>query len=152
MQSRTLDYNSIHTLTNVLAQKVGDNYDYIVGVGRGGLIPAAMTAYRLGKKVLAFNINTYSNQEKKRTYEIYQTFDNIACKADGASFLVVDDICDTGHTFDVMRGYFSEDKKFRFTFSSVLVKQGSEDKVDYYSLVVPSNIWIDFPWEKENMF
>jgi hypoxanthine phosphoribosyltransferase len=144
MEKKIVSYDYVSFIVDLLEQRVRRDYDFIVGVGRGGLIPATMLAYKLKKKVLSFGINTYDDTIQTDKYVIYQSI-NIPTKA--SKILVVDDICDTGNTFNIIRDLFVKEKHLKFEFASLFVKDSKSHLVDYYGLSVSDGIWLDFPWE-----
>lgn len=144
MEKKSVTYEYISFLVDLLEQRVGNDYDFIIGVGRGGLIPATMLAYKLKKKVIAFGINTYENMIQTDTYDIYQ---HITIPAKKSKVLVVDDICDTGNTFNIIRDVYSKEDHLQFEFASLFVRDKKSHLVDYYGLSVSEGIWLDFPWE-----
>ena len=62
--------------------------------------------------------------------------------------LVVDDICDTGNTFKILKELYRDKyKDINVEFASLFTKDKSSHLVDYYGLSVADSIWLDFPWE-----
>tara|TARA_R110000868_G_scaffold303409_2_gene563912 strand:- start:159 stop:590 length:432 start_codon:yes stop_codon:yes gene_type:complete len=143
MQKKTVSYEYSSFIVDLLEQRVKKDYDYIIGIGRGGLIPATMLAYKLKKKVLALGISTYNDTIQTDKYFIYQKLD---LPTKPAKFLVVDDICDTGNTFNIIRDIYGK-SEHTFEFASLFVKDSKSHLVDYYGLSVSDGIWLDFPWE-----
>lgn len=144
MQKRAVSYEYTSFIVDLLAQRVGVNdYQYIIGIGRGGLIPASMLAYKLNRKVLALGIATYNDTVQTDKVFVYQPL--VLPKIPG-KFLVVDDICDTGNTITTIRSMY-EDSDHVFEFASLFVRDSKSHIVDYYGFSVPENIWLDFAWE-----
>ena len=98
MQTKQVSHEYISFIVDLLAQRVSHNYDYIIGIGRGGLIPATMLAYKLKKKVLNFGIETYGDKKQLSNHTIYQEPD-FSKFIEPHNFLVVDDICEHGCNF-----------------------------------------------------
>jgi hypoxanthine phosphoribosyltransferase len=144
MEKKTVSYDYVSFIVDLLEQRVRKDYDFIVGVGRGGLIPATMLAYKLKKKVISFGINTYDDTIQTDKYVVYQ---HITIPTKASKVLVVDDICDTGNTFNIIRDIYSKEKHLTFEFASLFVKDSKSHLVDYYGLSVSDGIWLDFPWE-----
>ena len=90
MIKKSVSYDNIAFMVDQLAERVKIDYDYIIGIGRGGLIPATMLGYKLNKKVLTFGVNTYNDQVQEDNFVIYQQPEILKSKS---SYLVVDDIC-----------------------------------------------------------
>lgn len=141
MEKKKVSYEYISFIVDLLEQRVCKDYDFIVGVGRGGLIPATMLAYKLKKKVISFGISTYDNMIQTDKYVIYQPIPTLKTN----KILVVDDICDTGNTFNIIRETYG--KETNLHFASLFVKDSKSHLVDYYGLSVSDGLWLDFPWE-----
>lgn len=144
MEKKSVSYEYISFIVDLLEQRVRKDYDFIVGVGRGGLIPATMLAYKLKKKVICFGINTYDDMVQTDKYVVYQPI-TIPTKA--SKILVVDDICDTGNTFNIIKDIYNKETRLQFEFASLFVKDSKSHLVDYYGLSVSDGLWLDFPWE-----
>lgn len=144
MDKKSVSYEYISFIVDLLEQRVRKDYDFIVGVGRGGLIPATMLAYKLKKKVISFGINTYNDMVQTDKYVIYQP---ITIPTKQSRILVVDDICDTGNTFNIIRDIYNKENHLDIEFASLFVKDSKSHLVDYYGLSVSDGIWLDFPWE-----
>jgi hypoxanthine phosphoribosyltransferase len=144
MEKKQVSYEYISFIVDLLEQRVRTDYDFIVGVGRGGLIPATMLAYKLKKKVISFGINTYNDMIQTDKYVIYQP---IPVPTKQLKILVVDDICDTGNTFNIIRDIYNKENHLDIEFASLFVKDSKSHLVDYYGLSVSDGIWLDFPWE-----
>jgi len=144
MEKKQVSYEYISFIVDLLEQRVRKDYDFIVGVGRGGLIPATMLAYKLKKKVISFGINTYNDMVQTDKYVIYQP---IPIPIKHSKILVIDDICDTGNTFNIIRDTYCKEDNLDIEFASLFVKDSKSHLVDYYGLSVSDGIWLDFPWE-----
>lgn len=147
MERKSISYEYVSFIVDLLEQRVDRDYDFIVGVGRGGLIPATMLAYKLKKTVRAVGIKTYDNMSQTGDYILYQDID-IPKDASDKKILVVDDICDTGNTFKILKELYRDKyKDINVEFASLFTKDKSSHLVDYYGLSVADSIWLDFPWE-----
>ena len=144
MRKKSVSYENIAFMVDQLAERVRTNYDYIIGIGRGGLIPATMLGYKLNKKVLAFGVSTYNDQVQEDNFVIYQQPDLLK---NNSKYLVVDDICDSGNTFSIFKKIYGESKLYTFEYASLFVKDKASHMVDYYGFSVPEGMWLTFPWE-----
>jgi uncharacterized protein len=140
MKKRIIYYQEIIEAVHTLCRQLTDDYDFIIGVGRGGLIPATLIAYYLDKRIINFGISTYDNTFHLDKHEIYQ---DIKIDTD-KRVLVVDDICDTGRTFNIIQERFPN---VSFDFLSLFVRCGQEESVNFFSESVEKDIWLVFPWE-----
>ena len=145
MEKKNISYEYVSFIVDLLEQRVDRDYDFIIGVGRGGLIPATMLAYKLKKTVRAIGIKTYDNMSQADDFVLYQSVD--ISKDKQTKVLVVDDICDTGNTFKIIKKMFNEHTHLDLEFASLFTKDKSSHLVDHYGLSVSDGMWLDFPWE-----
>ncbi len=81
-----------------LAAKVRGNYDVMLAITRGGLVPAGMLAYRLGlRNILVAAVEYYDDEGRPRPMPTFLQF-----PADpqlrGQRVLIVDEVWDSGTT------------------------------------------------------
>ena len=120
----------------------GLEFDTILGVGRGGLIPATMIAYKLGVNNLQnIGINTrHSDDDAPTRYQTPELTGNV---------LVVDDINDSGKTFEMVRSClesFHVDEH-NTTFVSLISRNTSSFNGATSSCILCNDDWIEFPWD-----
>ena len=162
--------------------------DYIVGLSRGGLTPAVMIShyfkipmYSLGVSLRDSHIDSESNlwmaedalgpQSRERFVEDENDVAGILAAASDLlesagtykNILIVDDINDTGATFnwimeDWPSGCFPEDPSWEEVWNNnvkfaVIVDNLSSKcraKMDYIGIEInkaENDVWVDFPWE-----
>jgi len=143
MQKKSVSYENIAFMVDQLAERVCTDYDYIIGIGRGGLIPATMLSYKLNKKVLVLGVSTYNNTTQTDKHHIYQP---VTLPTNTSKILVVDDICDTGNTFKIFQELYSN-TIHKFEYAALFAKDKSSHMVDYYGFSVPEGVWLTVPWE-----
>jgi len=110
-----ISWEQIDILIDNLATKIKDDYRSFLdihGIERGGLIPAVMLSHKLGIP--------YSNKINSNT-------------------LVIDDICDTGHTLDNIVGIHTAVLHYK--------PHTSKFKPTFYSEEFNSDSWLVYPWE-----
>ena len=148
MEKRKVDYETIDFLSRALAFRFklnGRSFTHVIGVSRGGLLPAEIISYVLDTKFLAYGASSYDGTEQKEGLNVTQDIDFDALPAD-SRLLVVDDKCDTGKTIDHMKSVIGD----RFTYvryATVFAEKRALKKVDHYGVVLEDHTWIDFPWE-----
>lgn len=121
--------------------------DMILGVARGGLIPAAMLASFLKvKDVISISIRSYTKERQRKTQPEYlHSLPEKLIK--GKKILIVDDIVDSGNTFKSLNKLITPDKALAI-YLSLLTKDAAKFKPHYTSfLITKSDLWITFPWE-----
>ena len=98
-QAKTIvSWEDLDALVGALAEKVGADYDVLLVITRGGLVPAGMLAYRLGlRDILVAAVVFYDDAGQTADQPTFFQF-----PADpllhGRRVLVVDEVWDTGTT------------------------------------------------------
>ena len=122
-----IDWSTIEFLVDQLAMQIRKSdkqYDAIVGIQRGGLIPAVMLSHRLN---LPMYVITPSSQLD-----------------DGLqNLLFVDEIYDTGKTIDHLQTCHP------FADFAVLYHNNDLPPLKFYGTKQLLNKWLVFPWEIE---
>jgi uncharacterized protein len=121
--------------------------DFLVGIGRGGLVPAAYLSHRTGIQMLSVD---HSSGEVGFGDEL---LDKLAAKIrDGANILIIDDINDSGGTIRYLRAAIeakvADPAGLRV---AVLVHNvRSQAKAEYHGSEIDRDQdkrWYVFPWE-----
>lgn len=148
MEKRKVDYETIDFLSRALAFRFklnGRSFTHVIGVSRGGLLPAEIISYVLDTKFLAYGASSYDGTEQKEGLNVTQDIDFDALPED-SRLLVVDDKCDTGKTIDHMKSVIGD--RFPYVrYATVFAEKRALKKVDHYGVVLEDHTWIDFPWE-----
>ena len=132
--------------------------DYVVGITRGGLLPAVMISHWLDVKMNSLDISLRDGGD---------TVSNLGMSDDafnGANILVVDDINDTGSTInwlikDWQDGCYPDSSHWQDVWNcnvkfAVIVDNLSSDcevKMDYSGMEInkmEDPRWIEFPYEE----
>jgi hypoxanthine phosphoribosyltransferase len=143
-----IDWAYIDNWVNKLAELIRENeikYDYIVALGRGGLIPGAMLSYKLDIKNLQnLGINTRQEDGKYLETLVYQR------PTISGNVLVVDDINDSGKTFEAVDSLITKEYSVdQLTYCSIVKRYSSTFKKDTIQAVDTSiDDWFVFPWDK----
>jgi xanthine phosphoribosyltransferase len=121
----------------------------LVGVSRGGLVPAAIVARELDiRQVETVSIMSYAADDSRPRQAEATTVINAPTRiGDGAGWLVVDDLVDTGRTAGVIRGLFP-----KAHLATVYAKPLGRPMVDTFVTEVSQDTWIYFPWDVELQF
>ncbi|MBQ7285956.1 MAG: xanthine phosphoribosyltransferase [Alphaproteobacteria bacterium] len=137
-----LTWDEFYSHAKLLVSKIkssGTEYNRIVAVSRGGLIPAGILAYELDiRNCDTINMASYDGTKKRNDDEIKiaETLQNIDDKT-----LIVDDLSDSGRTFRILRKLYPQ-----ACFVAVYSKEKGKDVVDIFASEMPDN-WIVFPWD-----
>ena len=65
MEVLKFSFDEINVMSRLLASRVKDgNFTNVLGIARGGLIPATVISYELDIPLLTCGVSSYSNKEK----------------------------------------------------------------------------------------
>ena len=144
-----IDWSYVDNWVDKLVSSIkltGIEYDTVVALGRGGLIPGAMISYKLNIKNLQnLGVNTRQEDGKYLETVVYQK------PSITGNVLVVDDINDSGLTFEAVNSLINS--KYPdvgdTTYCSLVRRSTSTFKVDTIQSIVTSiDDWFVFPWDK----
>jgi xanthine phosphoribosyltransferase len=139
-------WDQLHRDAKALAWRLMDRGPYkgIVAITRGGLIPAAIIARELEVRLIeCVAILTYDEEKKGEPLVAKPP----VAAGDGAGWLILDDLVDTGTTARVIRGILP-----RAHFATVYAKPAGKPEVDTFITEVSQDTWILFPWDTEPQF
>jgi xanthine phosphoribosyltransferase len=121
----------------------------IVAVTRGGLTPAAIVARELDIRLIETVCVVGYHPDDSRPQQAVETtiIKPPAGVGDGAGWLVVDDLVDTGRTAEILRRLLP-----KAHFAAVYAKPLGKPLVDTYITEVSQDTWIYFPWDVEPQF
>ena len=125
-------------------ERSGFKPDMIVGILRGGVVPARLLADELGVEDIGImEIKLYTSVGARRPQPYLRQ--PLILPATGRRVLVVDDVSDTGltlqHALEAIRLYNPSEVRS----ATLYVKPWTKLMPDYYARVVEE--WIVFPWE-----
>ncbi|MDZ4134377.1 MAG: xanthine phosphoribosyltransferase, partial [Paracoccaceae bacterium] len=113
----------------------------VVGITRGGLVPAMIVARELDIRVVdTISVKSYNHQEQTAPRVIKSPQADLM--GDGAGILIVDDLVDTGKTLEVVRALYP-----KAHFATVYAKPSGRPLVDTFITEVSQDTWIFFPWD-----
>jgi len=143
-----VSWDDIDELSLSLAERIissGFKPDAIVGIMRGGWIPARILADLLGVDILdAIEIKFYRGIGETREKPVV-TRPPLSDLRD-KSVLLVDDVSDTGKSLSVAVSALVLLGPARIRTATLYIKPWSMSVPDYYAASTES--WIIFPWEK----
>ncbi|MCZ7533700.1 MAG: phosphoribosyltransferase family protein [Acidimicrobiia bacterium] len=133
-----------------LAQQIADDGyapDILLGIARGGLIPAGSIGYALSiKNCYLINVEYYTDIDERLEVPVILPPYLDMVDLNDADVLVVDDVADTGHTLQKVYEFVAD--KVNMTRAAVLYeKPQSAIRCEY--VWRRTDKWIDFPWSSE---
>jgi hypoxanthine phosphoribosyltransferase len=132
-----MDWSEVDSEIQALAAKLSNPPDIIIGIVRGGLIPARLLAKYLNAKDMYCLTVTKQAEERLVTSEI---------KADlaGKNILLVDDVLESGKSLIAAKEYL-EKLGAKVETASIYFQPQTQIKPDYY-IAERSEVPI-FPWD-----
>ena len=121
--------------------------DFLVGIGRGGLVPAAYLSHRTGIPMLSVD---HSSGEPGFADELLA---KLAAKMrQGLNILIIDDINDSGTTIAFLRDAIATYGGIadRLRIAVLITNVRSRARADYWSEAIDRSEdkrWFVFPWE-----
>ncbi len=133
--------------SRALAQQVADSGyrpDIILGVARGGLLPAATMAYALDvKNVFMISVEFYTGVDERLDFPVMLPPLLNAVEIAGANLLIADDVADTGGTLKMVKDFCSEHVA-DVRCAVIYEKPPSVVKCEY--VWRRTDRWVNFPW------
>lgn len=130
--TRYTEEDLLSSLYNLVDRLTYDNLDieidYIVGISRGGLVPAVYLSHLLG------DIPMVCINPKQVVLDIPEY----------STILLVDEISDTGNVFNSVLSEINPVIKVKTL--SLHCRYSSKYIPDYYDVLIPNDNWIDYPW------
>jgi hypoxanthine phosphoribosyltransferase len=94
----SVSWDELDRLVGVLADKVGNDYDLVLAITRGGLVPAGILAYRLDlREILVAGVEFYTSGGQTHEAPRFGHFPDSELLR-GQRILVVDEVWETGET------------------------------------------------------
>jgi hypoxanthine phosphoribosyltransferase len=146
-----ISWKQIHNDIDVLTSNI-KHADAIIGIGRGGLIPATLLSYKLNVKVINnFQLQSYDDRDIPEAFKLWQMPDDAFVKyySGDNTILVVDDLSDKGNTLDFIKRFF-EHKNVNLHFVTLYIKTGTSFVPNLYVREYSTEEWLVFPWENDN--
>ena len=139
-----------HCSLNIVSMMFRDDFkpDFIVGITRGGLWPAMMLSHYLGIKMYTLDVRLRDGDIQESNAWMKEQ------AANGAKILVVDDINDTGATFEWIKKDWNvgdDSETSNVKFAALIDNVPSEFVVEYSGIEINKEEnpeWIVFPFEE----
>ena len=139
--------------TNIVKKMYKDNFtpDYILGITRGGNIPATIISNMLDIPCEAMKIS-FRNDDKQEDHWLSKLVSTPAPTGMEKKILIVDDINDTGRTFKyIWNDWGLSQKNHKVKFATLTDNLGSKFEEVRYSVhevnKTEEDVWLVYPWE-----
>jgi len=134
-----LSWHEIETDCRQLAQDLRDcgPFDGIVAVTRGGLVPAGLLAALLDVRLIDTICASSYHDTQAGEVTLLKSL-----TGDGAGWLIVDDLVDSGATLRVIRQGLPH-----ATYATLYAKPNGAADADRYVRQYAQSDWLVFPWE-----
>lgn len=138
----------VKALAAAIAREAGDwAPTYLIGIGRGGLVPAVFLSHATGLPMLSVD---FSGQVADFAREALTRLAGRA--AGGERLLFLDDINDSGRTIGLLRRLLAEAgaPATNIRFATLIDNLASAQRVDYAARTIDRAVtkdWFVFPWE-----
>src|SRR3989344_4865770 len=118
--------------------------DLIVTIARGGLTLSQLLSDSLGLPIASFTIQSYKDLQQEKMPQI--TF-GLGATLENKKVLLVDDVCDTGKTFERALTYLIElgAEKEQITTAALHYKPHATYRPDFF--VTETDKWVIYPYE-----
>lgn len=132
--------------------------DFIIGIGRGGLIPAVMISQYLKINMATVMVSSYDKKKSSGIMESNWEFsipdqNDKSWMNSNAKILVIDDIFETGATMNKVKKMIRKKFNPATLLTAVLIyKSVNNRKVkypDFYAVKTEPSFWVRFPWESD---
>ena len=135
-----VSWEELHRNARALAWRLMDKGPFkgIVAIARGGLVPAAVVARELEIRLVeSLSVASYDEQQQG-ALKILNKLD----AGDGAGWLLVDDLVDTGKTAAAVKALLP-----KAHLATIYAKPAGRPLVDTFITEVSQDTWIFFPWD-----
>ncbi len=139
-----VSWQELHRDAKALAWRLNETGPWlgVIGIARGGLVPAVVVARELNLRLLdTICVASYEHQAQG-TVRVLK-----APPGDGAGWVIVDDLVDTGATARVVRELLP-----KAHMATVYAKPAGRPLVDTFVTEVSQDTWIHFPWDTDLQF
>lgn len=137
-------WDELHRNAKALAWRLidGGPWQGIIAVTRGGLVPAAIVARELEIRLIDTVCTTSYDDRAQGNITVLKRIEG-----DGAGWLIIDDLVDTGRTAKTVREMLP-----KAHFATIYAKPAGRPLVDTFITEVSQDTWILFPWDIEPQF
>jgi hypothetical protein len=143
MRKLFLNWKQTEELIAKLAEKVQNDFspDFVLGIARGGLVPAVRISHLLGCGFRVIQVLHYLKSRRLARPRLISGSGRLS-----GGVLVVDDVADTGETLEFAVRYARRRGGREVRTATLGYKPHSKFVPDYF--VFRTSRWVVFPWER----
>jgi len=124
--------------------KTGYQPDILVGIARGGMVPASILSDLLGvRQVVMIRIEFYDDIAKPGMQPVITQFLNVT--VNGKKVLLIDDVSDSGLSLKIAKQYLIAEGAVEIKIATLYAKAITKTMPDFIEKI--TSRWIVFPWE-----
>lgn len=130
--------------------------DFVIGLTRGGLIPAVRISHLLDIPMIAINYSSTRGKGDNRNHAnalpaiMGELLSGTGELPKQPELLIVDDICDSGYTMEETSTYYAQ-QGHRVWTAALHYKESAVHKPDFFANLIPADApWVIYPFEVEN--
>ena len=141
MKKSIYSINEMHNAIKQIVEQINIsefNPEVIISINRGGCIPGVYLSHFLDKPHKMIDIKLVDSSENKFSFFKKNKL-----------ILIIDDINDTGRTFDFVKKTFNN-SDCEIRFAALINNVTSKTKIDYHGQLIDKSenpVWYVFPWE-----
>ena len=121
----------------------------VVGVSRGGLVPARIMAeYIKPEHFVTVGVKLYDGEKRGDKINVYQDIPDHLSQYRNRNLLVIDDVSDGGSTFDFVVDRIRQRTNYNVHTAAPYIKKDTKFIPDFYVTEFPKDLWIVFPFEE----
>ena len=158
INKKIYSWQDIETMcTSIVNQMYQSSWkpNYIVGITRGGNVPATIISNMTGIRCEALKVSLRDDKRESESNcwmaeDAFGYHEGKCYPKSRKNILIVDDINDTGETFNYIKNNFGGEDKIR-TASIIHNTPSNFKDLDYYCYEIDKSVvpcWIVFPWEE----
>lgn len=144
-----ISWDAVINYCEELAGRIGDyRPDIIIGISRGGLVPARILSDILDiKRVGVIGMVFY--KKAGQTHDRPEMTQELSMDIRGQKVLLVDDVADSGKSLVAAKEYLEKMGPEQVRIAALHHKTGSLIEPDYY--ISTTSAWIVYPWERHEV-
>ncbi len=144
-----IGWDEAYRLAKILARKIirsGFKPDLVIGIARGGLVPAcALCDLLLRKDLASIKVEHWGMASTLGKAKIKF---HLPMDISGKKILIVDDVADTGDTCSLVMDYLKEKNPAEVRTAALHYKTSSTFIPDYWGEKQEEWRWIIYPWSR----